>query len=99
MGWGLAAATALAVGPLEVAVVGESDDPVRARLHRTALMGTSPGAAVAVGSPDSLVPLLADRHLVDGASAVYVCHHFTCDAPVTTEEQVAQAVLAVQPPR
>ncbi len=99
VGWGLAAATALAVGPLEVAVVGESDDPVRARLHRTALMGTSPGAAVAVGSPDSLVPLLADRHLVDGASAVYVCHHFTCDAPVTTEEQVAQAVLAVQPPR
>ncbi len=99
VGWGLAAATALAVGPLEVAVVGDPEDPVRTRLHQTALMGTSPGAAVAVGSPDSLVPLLAGRPLVDGGPAVYVCHHFTCAAPVTTEEQVAQAVLAVQPPR
>jgi len=99
VGWGLAAATALIVGPLEVAVVGEVEDPVRDRLHRVALMGTSPGAAVAVGTPGSTVPLLADRGLVNGGSAVYVCHHFTCDAPVTGEEQVASAVLAVQPPR
>ncbi len=92
VGWGLAAASALLVGPLEVAVVGEADDPQRAALHLAALRGTSAGAAIAVGEPGSMVPLLADRPLVEGGAAVYVCRHFTCSAPVTTVDEVRQAL-------
>ena len=53
-GWGLAVAEALLDGPREVAVVGEADDPARARLHSVALRATAPGAAIAVGSPAAI---------------------------------------------
>jgi uncharacterized protein YyaL (SSP411 family) len=29
---------------------------------------------------------------VDGGPAAYVCRHFTCDAPVTTPESLAEAL-------
>ncbi|MGW3250446.1 thioredoxin domain-containing protein [Streptomyces fungicidicus] len=85
IGWGLAVAEALLDGPREVAVVGPAlDDPATAALHRTALLGTAPGAVVAVGTPESdEFPLLADRPLVQGEPAAYVCRDFTCDAPTT----------------
>ena len=88
IGWGLAVAEALLDGPREVAVVGPSlDDDTTKVLHRTALLATAPGAVVAVGAPDSdEFPLLADRPLVDGAPAAYICRHFTCDAPTTDPE-------------
>ncbi|WP_219670693.1 thioredoxin domain-containing protein [Streptomyces bambusae] len=50
IGHGLAVAEALLDGPREVAVVGHPEDPATAALHRTALLGTAPGAVVAVGS-------------------------------------------------
>lgn len=94
IGWGLAVAEAFLDGPREVAVVGPSltDDATRA-LHRTALLGTAPGAVVAVGTPDSgELPLLADRILVEGAATAYVCRHFTCDAPTTDVEALRVAL-------
>jgi uncharacterized protein YyaL (SSP411 family) len=95
-GWGLAVAEALVDGPREVAVVGPAGDDRTAALHRTALMATAPGAAVAVGDPASppAVPLLQDRPLVSGAPAAYVCRHFTCDAPTTDPAALAAAVGA-----
>ncbi|MFF5340754.1 thioredoxin domain-containing protein [Streptomyces althioticus] len=85
IGWGLAVAEAVLDGPREVAVVGRgADDPATAQLHRTALLGTAPGAVVALGTEGGdEFPLLADRPLVDGAPAAYVCRNFTCDAPTT----------------
>jgi uncharacterized protein YyaL (SSP411 family) len=79
-----------------VAVVGAGDDPARAELHSVALRATAPGAAVAVGPPDGrvAVPLLEHRPLVDGRPAAYVCHHFTCDAPVTDPSELAAALGA-----
>ncbi|MFI5531690.1 thioredoxin domain-containing protein [Kitasatospora sp. NPDC051853] len=95
VGWGLAAAEALADGPREVAVVGAEGDPGRALLHRTALLGTAPGAVVAVGEPStSEVPLLAGRPLVGGAAGAYVCHHFVCEAPVAEAAELAAKVGA-----
>ncbi|WP_327578327.1 thioredoxin domain-containing protein [Streptomyces sp. NBC_00145] len=83
---GLAVAEALLDGPKEVAVVGE----IGGELHRAALLGTAPGAVVAAGQPGSgELPLLADRPLVDGRPAAYVCRNFTCDAPVTEAQQLA----------
>ncbi|MBL1105851.1 thioredoxin domain-containing protein [Streptomyces sp. 5-8] len=96
IGWGLAAAEALLDGPKEVAVVGPSlADGATAALHRTALLGTAPGAVVALGTPGSdEFPLLADRTLLGGAPAAYVCRDFTCDAPTADPERLRAAVKA-----
>lgn len=94
IGWGLAVAEAALDGPREVAVVGRgADDPATADLHRTALLGTAPGAVVALGTEGSdAFPLLADRPLVDGAPAAYVCRNFTCDAPTTDPGRLRTAL-------
>ncbi|TXC95909.1 thioredoxin domain-containing protein [Streptomyces sp. ISID311] len=84
IGWGLAVAEAALDGPREVAVVGPPGDPATAALHHAALLGTAPGAVVAMGAPGAdEVPLLQDRPLVDGKPAAYVCRHFTCERPTT----------------
>ena len=97
-GWGLAVAEALAAGPAEVAVVGPVDDPGRAELYRTALLGTSPGAVVVAGDPHDAashaVPLLQDRPLVGGRPAAYVCRQFVCAAPTTDPAQLAAEIGA-----
>jgi uncharacterized protein YyaL (SSP411 family) len=94
IGWGLAVAEAVLDGPREVAVVGPSpDDKAAKALHRTALLGTAPGAVVAWGTPESdEFPLLADRSLVQGEPAAYVCRNFTCDAPTTDPERLRAAL-------
>ncbi|MEU1313855.1 thioredoxin domain-containing protein [Streptomyces tibetensis] len=91
IGWGLAAAEAVLDGPREVAIVGPAlDDEGTRTLHRTALLGTAPGAVVAVGIPGSEeFPLLADRPLVGGEPAAYVCRNFTCDAPTTEPDRLS----------
>ncbi|MEU2869379.1 thioredoxin domain-containing protein [Streptomyces olivoreticuli] len=95
--WGLAVAEALLDGPREVAVVGPEDHPVTRELHRTALLSTAPGLAVAVGGPPAdgdaagaEVPLLAHRTLLDGRPAAYVCRAFTCEAPTGDPEVLAE---------
>ncbi|MFJ8107132.1 thioredoxin domain-containing protein [Streptomyces sp. NPDC096132] len=94
IGWGLAAAEALLDGPREVAVVGPAvDDPAARALHRTALLGTAPGAVVAYGITGSdEFPLLADRPLSNGEPTAYVCRNFTCDAPTTDPERLRTAL-------
>jgi uncharacterized protein YyaL (SSP411 family) len=93
IGWGLAVAEALLDGPREVAVVGPEGHPLTKALHRTALLGTAPGAVVAVGTPESdELPLLADRPLVQGEPAAYVCRNFTCDAPTTDPDRLRAAL-------
>jgi hypothetical protein len=96
IGWGLAVAEALLDGPKEVAVVGPGPDLAdekTAALHRTALLGTAPGAVVAVGTADSdEFPLLADRPLQQGEPTAYVCRNFTCDAPTTDPERLRAAL-------
>ncbi|MFE1987051.1 thioredoxin domain-containing protein [Streptomyces mirabilis] len=93
IGWGLAVAEALLDGPREVAVVGPEGHPLTKALHRAALLGTAPGAVVAVGTPESdELPLLADRPLVRGEPAAYVCRNFTCDAPTTDPDRLRTAL-------
>jgi uncharacterized protein YyaL (SSP411 family) len=93
IGWGLAVAEALLDGPREVAVVGPDGHPLTKALHRTALLGTAPGAVVAVGAPESdELPLLVDRPLVQGEPAAYVCRNFTCDAPTTDPDRLRTAL-------
>jgi uncharacterized protein YyaL (SSP411 family) len=94
IGWGLAVAEALLDGPREVAIVGRAADDTGAReLHRIALLSSAPGAVVAYGTAGGEeFPLLADRPLVGGEPAAYVCRNFTCDAPTTDPERLRAAL-------
>jgi hypothetical protein len=95
-GMGLAVAEALLSGPAEIAIVGPDDDPRTADLLRAALHVAPPGAVFALGAgsvPDgSAIPLLAERPLVSGGPAAYVCRGFTCQAPVTTPAAVREVL-------
>ncbi|MEU6861741.1 thioredoxin domain-containing protein [Streptomyces sp. NPDC046876] len=103
IGHGLAVAEALLDGPREVAVVGHPDDPARAQLHRAALLGTAPGAVVAVGLPQAAdgsggeFPLLAERTLVRDLPTAYVCRHFVCARPTTDPVELAEQLGGVRP--
>ncbi len=93
-GWSLAAAEAAVAGPLEVAVVGPAGSPATQALVDVARSATGPGLVVLVGepaedgSPESRVPLLAGRGLVDGRPAAYVCRGMVCDRPVTEPDDL-----------
>ena len=91
-GWAAAVGEALLAGPLEVAVSGPAGAQ-RAALAAAARSSTSPGAVVVVGEPDAPgVPLLADRPVVGGAAAAYVCRGFVCAAPVTDVSALSAAM-------
>jgi uncharacterized protein YyaL (SSP411 family) len=78
----LSVAEAMQAGPVQVAIVGGD-----ASLLRAAARGVHGGGIVLGGEPDAPgVPLLADRPLVDGAAAAYVCRGYVCERPVATSE-------------
>ncbi|PWK67736.1 hypothetical protein BCL76_10852 [Streptomyces sp. CG 926] len=103
IGHGLSVAEALLDGPREVAVVGDPEDAALALLHRTALLGTAPGAVVAAGLPRGAdggggeFPLLAERTLVHDLPTAYVCRHFVCARPTTDPVELAEQLGAVRP--
>ncbi len=83
----------------QIAIVGAPDDPRSAALLQIARQGAGPFDAIAVGDPSDpsaagAAPLLADRPLVDGAPAAYVCRAFTCLAPVTEPAALASTLAA-----
>ncbi len=58
-------------------------------LARAARRSTAPGLVVVHGQPDADgVPLLAERPLVGGQPAAYVCRGFVCDLPVTSPDDL-----------
>ena len=73
--------------------MGFEDDERTRVLHQTALHAAPPGSVLALGNgTEEGVPLLVGRRQVGGAPAVYVCRGFTCQAPVTTPDQLEQAL-------
>jgi uncharacterized protein len=87
----LSVAEALARGPLQVAIVGPAGDSRREALTEAALRHAPGGSVVLPGTPDE-VPLLADRPLVDGQAAAYICRGYLCDRPVT---EVGELITAL----
>jgi uncharacterized protein len=74
----------------EVAIVGSGPDAEA--LVRTVRSAFRPHVVLAGGPGDedgSQVPLLADRHPVEGRPAAYVCERFACQAPVTEPDALA----------
>ncbi|WP_369131822.1 thioredoxin domain-containing protein [Modestobacter sp. I12A-02662] len=91
-GWAAAVGEALLAGPLEVAVSGPAGAE-RNALAAAARASTSPGAVVVAGEPDEPgVPLLAQRPVVGGRPAAYVCRGFVCSAPVTDVSALSAAM-------
>jgi uncharacterized protein YyaL (SSP411 family) len=78
--------------PKEIVIVGEPDDVARVELsngihlqylpNRT-LQWLRPGESV-----DEIAPLLKGKSQVNGKATAYVCHDFTCSAPVTNWEDL-----------
>jgi uncharacterized protein YyaL (SSP411 family) len=89
-GEALIAADLLIHGIQEVAIIGDPVLPatrtllstVESRYHPNVIRALSPIDA----EPDAVPPLLAQRTLVNGQSAAYVCRHFVCQRPVTDPE-------------
>ncbi|MQA64083.1 MAG: DUF255 domain-containing protein [Actinophytocola sp.] len=79
-------------GPVQVAVVG-ADETARAELF-TAAAGAAHGGAVVLAGPPGAegVPLLADRPLVDGDAAAYVCRGYVCERPTTSADELVAAL-------
>jgi uncharacterized protein YyaL (SSP411 family) len=70
---------------IEVAIVGEADDAGMRSMVDLVFSLYQPNRVVSAGTgSNSGVPLLEGRGTVDGRSAAYVCLNFTCEAPVTT---------------
>ncbi|MCC6829823.1 MAG: thioredoxin domain-containing protein [Thermoleophilia bacterium] len=96
-GTALVAADHLAHERREIAIAGDPAHPATIALIAAARTA-GPGTVIACGRPDdadavAASPLLADRPLVDGAPAAYVCVGSACRAPVT-DPGVLRAELA-----
>ena len=69
------------------------DEGGRSPLRSVAEASPAPGLVIVAGPPDAPgEPLLADRPLVDGKAAAYVCRGFVCDRPVTDTDALSQAL-------
>ena len=91
----LIAADFLLHGPVELAFIGSPREPGYDRLHREVARHFLPNRIIAhhePTTPESRHPLLKDKPAVKGHAALYVCRNFTCHAPITHPEDVAQAI-------
>jgi len=86
---------------VEVAIVGDPDDHRTQALRTevtTRFLPTVVRLAAPPGTGAEHSPLLADRDLVDGDPAAYVCEGFVCRLPVTDPEALgAQLDEAARP--
>jgi len=81
-----------------VAIVAGPDEEATRSLVRAAHARLVRNLTV-VGRPDGAavpgVPLLADRGLVDGRAAAYVCRGYACRLPVTDPAAVGNEMAAI----
>ena len=82
-----------AAPPGAVLALGDGAVPAGSGPAGSGPTGSGPAGSGPAGSGDA-VPLLEGRGLVDGAPAAYVCRRFTCQAPVTTPEQLREVLAS-----
>jgi len=74
--------------PREIVIVGGVSDPdvraLAARVHGAYV----PNKTLAIVDPDqgTVLPIAAGKPRIDDRATAYVCHRYTCSAPVTTWE-------------
>jgi uncharacterized protein YyaL (SSP411 family) len=78
--------------PKEIVLVGAPEDPATqallARLDSTYLPNSTLQVVASDSSLAELSPLLQGKTQIGGRPTAYVCHEFTCSAPVTTWEEL-----------
>ncbi len=72
----------------EVAIVGPEFHTHALRLQQEYL----PFKVVQGTFESSNLPLLTDRHAIDGKTTIYVCYHKTCQLPVFTPEEALKQI-------
>ena len=85
------------VPPLEIAIVGDADDPRTRALHRVLdgrLLTNAVMARATPGVDDAATPLLAGRTDTGGQPTAYVCEHYACREPATSPSELAAHVDA-----
>ena len=81
-------------GGVEIAIVGSAADPVTVALLETARRKALRHAVIAFHDPGKgpapvdLIPLLAERHAVNGKPTAYVCRNMVCQQPVWTADEL-----------
>ncbi|MEX1297347.1 MAG: hypothetical protein AB1Z67_14385 [Candidatus Limnocylindrales bacterium] len=92
-------AYALASSPIdEIAIVGDPAEDDTKALLAVVRAGFRPSQVVAV-APDpaaSVVPLLHERQMLDGAATAYLCRGFACRQPTTEPEELASQLEAAR---
>jgi len=92
----LCAADAALDTPRELAIIGDPNDPGTLALLRVATARFDPNLVLALATPDeaasSQAPLLEGRTLLGGEPAAYLCERYTCQAPVSDPDALAQAL-------
>jgi uncharacterized protein len=75
--------------PIEIALAGSVE--ALAPMLEVARAGYRPFQVIALGdgSADAPVPLLRNRNQIDGKGTAYVCRRFSCQAPVTEPQELA----------
>jgi uncharacterized protein YyaL (SSP411 family) len=90
----LTALNALLQPSQEIAIVGNLNDPATQALLAEVRRRYLPTTVLALKQPDeeSMLPLFADRGLVNNQPAAYVCENYACKLPVTTPEALGELV-------
>jgi uncharacterized protein YyaL (SSP411 family)/aryl-alcohol dehydrogenase-like predicted oxidoreductase len=91
----LAVVDFLTEGPIELAFVGQPNDPGLAALKQAAREFYLPNRLIATSDPTaspSSYPLLAGKGLVDHRPALYLCRNYTCQHPLTDPYEVSEAL-------
>src|SRR6185503_11730316 len=94
----LSAATLAVEGITELAIVGDPADEATQALLEAAREGERPNLIVAVSADptSSVIPLLADRTMIDGRPTAYVCRDFACRLPVTDPAALRSELIAAR---
>jgi len=87
----------LTEGPVELALIGRSDDPGFSAILQAMREVYLPNriiAATNIVDGSSAHPLLAGKKTVNGHAALYLCRNFSCQQPLTDPLAVAEALHA-----
>jgi uncharacterized protein len=84
--------------PKEVVLVGKLEDSRTAELLAVTNSIYMPNMSLQLVAPDEplekISPLLADKTQIGGNATAYVCHNFTCSAPVTHPEELKALLVS-----
>jgi uncharacterized protein len=92
-GYAVSAVDFLLSTPKEVAIVGNNPFDIQ-ELIREVWRQYLPNKVVAPSFGIDIIPLLANRPLINGLPTAYVCEHYTCQRPVTDPAELADQLRA-----